>query len=207
MRTDYTHISILLDRSGSMQSIQSDVEGGFNAFIETQKKVAGKLTVTLSQFDDVYELVYANKDIHDVPGLKLMPRNSTALIDSLAKVIHDTGAALAALPESDRPGKVLILIITDGLENASKEYKPEQVSALVKQQEEKYSWAFQYLGANQDAVLAAQMVGIEAGLNYKAENTRGMFSAASASLQVNRESTSKKYNKLTQEEVDAATGS
>src|ERR1700712_1893887 len=114
MRSDYTHVSVLLDRSGSMQSIQSDVEGGFNSFIEAQKKVPGKLTVTLSQFDDVYELVYANKDINEVPQLNLQPRNSTALTDSLAKVIYDTGGALSALPEADRPGKVLILIITDG---------------------------------------------------------------------------------------------
>ena len=204
MRSDYTHVSVLLDRSGSMDSIRTDVEGGFNTFINSQKEVPGKLTVTLSQFDDVYELVYANKDISEVPELDLVPRNMTALTDSLAKVINDTGAALAALPERDRPGKVLILIITDGQENASREYKSDQVAKMVKHQEDKYNWAFQYLGANQDSVLAAGAVGIEAGLNYKTDRTRSMFSAASANLTENRVSAPGKYAKLTQEELDAA---
>lgn len=204
MRSEYTHVSVLLDRSGSMDSIRTDVEGGFNSFIKSQKAVPGKLTVTLSQFDDLYELVYSGKDIHDVPPLNLVPRNMTALTDSLAKVINDTGAALNALPENVRPGKVLILIITDGLENASREFTAEQVAKMVKHQQEKYAWSFQYLGANQDAVLAAQAVGIDAGVNYKKERTQSMFAATSASLSRNRVAAPGRYEVLTQLEVDEA---
>ena len=133
-RSDLTHLYFLLDRSGSMQSIKSDIEGGFAAFVDEQRKGAGECRATLAQFDDVYEVVYADRPLADVPPLDLQPRNMTALHDAMGRLITDAGAKLAALPEAERPGTVIVAIMTDGLENASKEWTRPAIKALVEQQ-------------------------------------------------------------------------
>src|SRR5688572_2581845 len=140
MNTDYTHISILLDRSGSMDSIKDDVIGGFNSFIEEQKKVPGKLTVTLSQFDTDYDVLFNSVDISKIPDIKgiFQPRGMTALLDSAAKLIIDTGKSLAEMNDTDRPGKILFVMITDGHENASEEQTRDSLAKMIKHQEEKY---------------------------------------------------------------------
>ena len=103
--TDPQHslIAVLLDRSGSMESIKSDTEGGFNAFIAEQRKEPLDIRVTLAQFDTDYDVVYANRPVQDVPPLELQPRGMTALYDALGKLITDVGAELAAMPEQQRP--------------------------------------------------------------------------------------------------------
>ena len=121
-RSDLTHLYFLLDRSGSMQSIKSDIEGGFAAFVDEQRKAPGECLANLSQFDDVYEVVYADRPLADVPPLDLQPRNMTALHDAMGRLITDAGAKLAAIPEDERPGTVIVAIMTDGLENASQEW-------------------------------------------------------------------------------------
>lgn len=98
-----THIYLLLDRSGSMQSIKTDTEGGFAAFVEEQKRTDGECRVTLAQFDNHYDVVYADRPIADVPPLELQPRGSTALLDAMGKLITDAGARLADLPDDRRP--------------------------------------------------------------------------------------------------------
>lgn len=155
-----THLYFLLDRSGSMQSIKSDTEGGFAAFIEEQRSAPGECRVTLAQFDDRYETVYADRRLADVPALDLQPRGSTALLDAMARLITEAGVRLAALPEDQRPGTVIVAIMTDGLENASREWTHAAIKALVEQQERDYSWQFLYLGADQDAIEVGASVGI-----------------------------------------------
>ena len=110
-----THLYFLLDRSGSMNSIVEDTVGGFDAFIAEQRKTPGECRVTLAQFDDAYEEVYADHPIADVPSLVLQPRGTTALLDSVARIVLDAGKRLAALPEDQRPGTVIVGIMTDGL--------------------------------------------------------------------------------------------
>ena len=117
-----THLYFLLDRSGSMHTIVEDTVGGFDAFIAEQRKTPGECKVTLAQFDDAYEEVYADRSVADVPSLVLEPRGTTALLDSVARLITDAGKRLAALPEDQRPGTVIVGIMTDGLENASREW-------------------------------------------------------------------------------------
>jgi len=129
----YTHLAFLLDRSGSMQSIRSDIEGGFDAFIAEQRGAAGRCTVTLAQFDTDYEVTYLDLPIDQVPPLDLRPRGRTALLDSIARLVNDTGAHLAALPEHERPGTVIVGIMTDGHENASREWTHPAVKALIVQ--------------------------------------------------------------------------
>jgi len=109
-----THVYVLLDRSGSMSAIADDTVGGFAAFIREQRAVAGRCRLSLAQFDDTYERVYASVDIQDVPALDLQPRGSTALHDAMVRLIGEAGAELAALPEDERPGTVLVAVLTDG---------------------------------------------------------------------------------------------
>jgi hypothetical protein len=160
-RPDLTHLYFLLDRSGSMQSIKSDIEGGFAAFVDEQRRASGEARATLAQFDDVYEVVYADRPVADVPPLDLRPRNMTALHDAMGRLITDAGAELAALPESRRPGTVIVAIMTDGLENASKEWTAAAIKALVEQQTTTYGWTFMYMGADQDAVEVGAALGID----------------------------------------------
>ncbi len=179
----YTHIAFLLDRSGSMQSIKTDTQGGFDAYIAAQQADPGRCTVTLAQFDEQYEEVYAGKDIAAVPPLDLQPRGMTALHDSIAQLIHSTGAFLSALPEGQRPGTVLVGIMTDGLENASKEWTGATVKKLIEQQEGQYDWTFSYMGANQDAIEVGASMGIaaERSLTYGTGNVAEAMVAYSAS--------------------------
>ena len=147
MKNNYTHVAILIDRSGSMNSIKSDVIGGFNQLIEDQRNVPGDLTVTLVQFDENMGLQFETiNDFSPLNEVKLLnesnyiPRGSTPLNDSLARLINETGARLAAKDESERPEKVLIVSITDGRENASKEHTKQSVKTLIEHQEKNYSW-------------------------------------------------------------------
>jgi hypothetical protein len=183
--SNYTHLSFLLDRSGSMQSIKSDTEGGFDAFIAEQRRQAGRCTVTLAQFDTEYEIVHDGVNIADVTALKLEPRGMTALLDSVARLIQDTGRHLAAMPEDRRPGTVIVGIMTDGLENSSKEWTRPAIKALIEEQERKYNWTFSYMGANQDAIEVGTSMGIAAdqSLTYGtgAGDAAAAFSAYSAS--------------------------
>jgi hypothetical protein len=155
-----THLYFLLDRSGSMQSIKGDTEGGFDAFIAEQLSQPGECRVTLSQFDDTYEEVYADRPVADVPPLALHPRGTTALLDSIGRLIGDAGARLAALPEERCPGMVIVGIMTDGHENASRELTHAQVKALIERQTRDYAWQFLYLGADQDAIEVGASIGV-----------------------------------------------
>lgn len=160
--TTLTHLYFLLDRSGSMQSIKDDTEGGFASFIEQQRTAEGECRVTLAQFDDQYDVVYADVAVADAPALELRPRGSTALLDAMGRLIIDTGVRLAALAEDDRPGTVIVAIMTDGQENASHEWTHPAIKALVEQQTTTYDWQFMYMGADQDAIEVGSSLGVAA---------------------------------------------
>lgn len=165
-KPDRTEIIVLLDRSGSMQEIRADMEGGFNSFIEEQKKVPGECYVSLYQFDDKFEQVFAGYPLSAVPKLRLLPRGNTALYDALDRTINLTGDRLALKPEWERPSKVVMMIITDGEENASRFATLEQVKAKIEHQEKKYSWGFIYLGSSPTTARDAVSLGIQAYSNY-----------------------------------------
>lgn len=163
MKNNYTHITLVLDRSGSMESIKTDTIGGLNQFVDTQKQVQAEITFTLIQFDDVYETVIAGKPIGEVPVFtkdNYIPRNTTALLDAIGRGIAETGDFLSSKKEEDRPSKVVFAIMTDGLENASTKFSREQVGKAIKEQKETYSWEFVFLGANQDAIATAASINI-----------------------------------------------
>lgn len=158
-------ISIVLDRSGSMASVRDGTIEAFNAFLKKQAEDPYPTTVSPHQFDDVYETVYAGRPAKEAPELTRLtfePRGSTALLDAIGRTIDQTGQRLASLPESDRPDKVLVVILTDGQENASREYTKQAVLDRIRHQEDKYAWTFVFLGAGIDAIATAASFGIGA---------------------------------------------
>lgn len=181
---NYTHLAFLLDRSGSMETIRSDIEGGFDAFIADQAGQPGRCTVTLAQFDDRYEVVYESRPVDLVPKLDLQPRGMTALLDSIGRLVTDVGAGLAAMPEEKRPGTVIVGIMTDGLENASREWTHPAINALIERQERDYSWTFSYMGANQDAIEVWAGLGIDAdrSMTYAPGHSREAMTGYSSSV-------------------------
>lgn len=162
---DISLIAALLDRSGSMQQIADDTRGGFDAYIakvRADRENGEQVFVSLAQFDNEYDDVYLNRPIDEVPPLDLQPRGMTALLDALGRFITSVGASLAALDEDQRPGDVTVLVMTDGMENASVEWKVDAVKALIEQQKNTYDWEFVFLGANIDAVSVGTSLGFDA---------------------------------------------
>jgi hypothetical protein len=162
MKADRTRIAIILDRSGSMNSVRESTVTGFNEFIKKQREMGGDVSVKLCQFDHEYEVVF-DKPLAEVPELtqnNFVPRGNTALYDAQGRTIVTLGEELAAMAEEERPSKVIVMTLTDGLENASREYKLDAIAAMIKHQQERYSWEFLFLGANQDAIFTARTMNI-----------------------------------------------
>lgn len=173
MKQGLSEIICIIDRSGSMDHIKNDAIGGFNTFLEEQKKLPGEATLTYIQFDTEYEVVHENKTLRDVQPINdsiYIPRGSTALLDAIGKTIDATGRRLANTPEENRPEKVIVAILTDGEENSSRQYNLSKIKEMIKHQKEKYSWEFIFLGANQDAFAEAVKIGIDTKdtLNFNA---------------------------------------
>lgn len=187
-------ITVVLDRSGSMATVRDDTIGGFNSVLEEQKQVPGTAYLTLVQFDDQYEIIYEGQKLRDVPELTtrtFVPRGSTALLDAIGRTINAVGARLTALPEAERPGKVLLLIMTDGEENSSHEFSRAQVFDMITHQREAYAWEVVFIGTNQDAVATGASYGIPASnaLSYAptpagTRQALGTFSKAASRMRM-----------------------
>jgi len=178
MKSNKTFLLIVLDRSGSMTSCWSDTKGGFKTTIEDQKKQPGECILSVYVFDDKVEVIEDFVDIQKANSeLLVNPRGSTALLDALGKAIVTSGEKLAALPENERPERVLVTQFSDGLENASREYTAESVKNLVKEQEEKYGWKFMFIGASLESVAQANSFGFNAANSavYSTTNSKGTF--------------------------------
>jgi hypothetical protein len=184
MRTDLTDITIVIDRSGSMSSIRSDAEGGINTFIESQKTEPGEALLTLVQFDTEYEFVHKGMPIGNVPHFHLVPRGSTALLDAVGRSINETGARLAAIEESERPGLVVFVIVTDGAENSSKEFTRAKIREMIEHQQSVYKWQFTFLAANQDAFAEGASMGIaQDGIaGYAMDKMQNVYAATSKKM-------------------------
>jgi hypothetical protein len=164
MKKDKTDITLVLDRSGSMESVKTDTIGGVNQFINDQKKFPGEANFSLIQFDDKYDVVFDGKDLQEVQLLTdhtYIPRGMTALLDAIGKTIERTGKRLEGLAEEERPEKVVFVIQTDGYENYSKQFTTEKIADMISHQRDIYKWEFVFLGANQDAIASAAKIGIQ----------------------------------------------
>ena len=162
MKKNLTEMVFILDRSGSMYSLTTDTIGGFNSMIENQKNEPGEAYVTTVLFDDQYELLHNHVNIKDVKPIttEYYARGCTALLDAVGKTINSVGARLSETPEDERPEKVIFIITTDGMENASLEFTKAKIKEMIEHQQNKYSWVFMFLGANMDAVSEAGSLGI-----------------------------------------------
>lgn len=185
-------IVFVIDRSGSMTSIANDMIGGFDAFIAKQKETPGECRVTLTQFDDTYDVVYTSRPLNEVRSLDLVPRGTTALLDAIGRTIVDTGNRLQKMREEERPSQVLFVIITDGHENSSREFNRARVFDMITHQRDKYSWEFIFLGANQDSLATAHDIGVSTtnAVTYAATKggTRGLMRGLSANVSTYRSS-------------------
>jgi len=185
---DYTDLNIILDRSGSMASIADDMIGGIKTFLDAEKATDDRTIVSFYQFDDKYDVIFIDKDIKDDININLVPRGNTALLDAIGRTIVSVGEKLTAMEENDRPNRVLFLIITDGRENASKEYTFERVKEQIKDQREVYSWDFLFLGTTEDALFQREDLGIGAksalGFDRNSASIVNAFAAVSESYQM-----------------------
>lgn len=178
MKENLSELIFVLDRSGSMSFIADDAIGGFNAFLESQKKIPGEAKLSLVLFDHEYQMIYNGVDIQKVEPLDdktYIARGTTALCDAIGRTIDDVGKRLSETPEEERPSKVLVAILTDGLENASHDYERAKINYMITHQTEKYSWQFLFLAANQDAITEGLSLGIGAtnSMNFCCDTAEG----------------------------------
>lgn len=189
MKENLTEIVFIIDKSGSMFNLADDTVGGFNSFIENQKKEPGEAKLTTVLFDTRYDIIHDGEDIQNVKPLtkkEYCPVGMTALYDALGSTINRVGRRLCETPEEQRPSKVIFVVTTDGLENASSEYTRSQVKDMITHQTEKYSWEFMFLGANIDAEEAATEIGISASMtsayNATSVGTTALYSTVSKAV-------------------------
>lgn len=159
---NYTALLLVVDRSGSMVNIKTDMEGGLTALLTEQKAMPGLLTVDLYTFDTKIDHVHALCSPDEVTVV-IEPRGGTALYDAIGRAVTEFGGTLAAMPEHARPDTVQVIVVTDGYENSSMEFRASSIRNLVTMQKQDYNWDFVFLGANQDAVLSGVELGFDAG--------------------------------------------
>jgi uncharacterized protein YegL len=210
-KENFTAINVIIDASGSMNHLTSDTIGSFNTFLSEQQAFPGEAAFTLCTFNTDYRLVHDFTPITGVPALDnktYRAEGGTALLDAMGTTMQSVGSKLAAMPEDERPSKVIFLIITDGHENSSKSYKPAQIKSMVEHQKDTYSWEFVFMGANIDAIAAGAGLGIDVRntLNYAAtsDGTKGLYSTVSSSMRSYRSSNSSKADFFNQQPVDVS---
>lgn len=165
MIDDYTHIVLVTDRSGSMESIKTDAQGGINTFIKEQKEQSGIATFALYDFDTEHRKVFGPSDIKKFESYALVPRGGTAMLDAIGRAVNETNSFVWSIPEVLRPKNVVFVIVTDGEENSSREYNYETIKKLITSKQE-LGWKFIFLAGDQDAVLNGAKMGIQYTTNY-----------------------------------------
>jgi uncharacterized protein YegL len=183
MKENFTEIVSILDRSGSMAGLTQDTIGGYNTFIGEQKLVPGNAAVTTVLFDDKYEVLHNGvtlKDIAPITGKDYFTRGCTALLDAVGKTVNSIGEKLSRMPEQERPSKVIFLIITDGMENASQEFTHAQIKEMIERQKNIYKWDFMFFGANIDSFGVSGSLGIDSSMTANFSATGQGLAAAFA---------------------------
>lgn len=163
MKKGLTELVFILDRSGSMGGLESDTIGGYNSMLEKQKKEPGEAIISTVLFDDQYELLHDRIKLSAISAItekEYFVRGSTALLDAIGKSIKKIVNVQRHTAEEEQAERVLFVITTDGMENASREFSYEDVRQMIEHEKEKYSWEFLFLGANIDAISTAERFGI-----------------------------------------------
>jgi Mg-chelatase subunit ChlD len=196
--TTRAHIAVVLDRSGSMNEIRSDAEGGLKAFLQTQREVPGEATVSLYQFDDHYETVYESQPVRDLPDFSLEPRGTTALLDAVGRTVARVDGWLRGLPDAAKPTHVIMVVVTDGLENASREFSLATIKELIAQRKAA-GWQFVFLAADQDAFATGGAMAMPTASSYSTAKRKMRESMTAAGTMVARGRMTNEYE-FTQEE-------
>lgn len=163
MKKGLTELVFILDKSGSMSGLESDTIGGFNSMLQKQRELEGECRITTVLFDNNYELLHDRIDIRAVSPMtekEYQVGGSTALLDAIGRTIRKLAGVQKNTAEGYRAENVMFVIITDGQENASREYSSQRVKKMIEEEKEKYGWEFVFLGANIDAVETAGRFGI-----------------------------------------------
>lgn len=169
-----TEMVFILDRSGSMEGLESDTIGGFNSMIEKQRTQEGKCYVSTVLFDHISEVIHDRVDLMKIEPMteeQYYVRGCTALIDAIGGAIHHISNIHKYARKDDVPQNTIFVIMTDGYENASRKYSSDKVKAMIERQKEKHGWEFLFIGANIDAVETAKHFGIDESraANYHAD--------------------------------------
>jgi Mg-chelatase subunit ChlD len=180
-----THVTFVLDSSGSMGSIREDTIGGFNTFLADQQAEEGSATVTLFDFNSTVNRVYRGTAIEGASELTTemyTPGGQTALHDAIVTAIDDTADFTTEIDEPDQPDNVVVVVLTDGKENAS-ETPQEIVRERVETKQDESDWEFLFIGANQDAALTAEGMGIDAqnslDMSHSGDGTQAAYESTS----------------------------
>ena len=197
MKNKITELVFILDKSGSMSGLESDTIGGYNAMLKKQQEEPGEAIVTTVLFDDNYELLH---DRTNIKGIKSITEKEyyvgglTALLDAIGKTISKIVNATRHTAKEHQAEKVIFVITTDGMENASREYDHHKVKEMIEHQKARYNWEFIFLGANIDAVSTARDIGIseDRAVKYHADGegtilNYNVVSEAIINLRANKE--------------------
>lgn len=210
-KANYTSINIVLDRSGSMTKLATETLQGFNHFLSEQKKFEGEASLTVATFSSTYTLTHdftPLKDVNDFTVEEYKTGGYTALLDAIGNTINATGAKLAAMPEEERPSKVIVVIVTDGAENYSRQFSRSQIFDMITHQREKYFWEFVFLGADQNSIQEAMSLGVTAmnAMQYSCDSIGVVsnYSTISANISSYRAGTAQQVNFFDQKVVPDA---
>lgn len=168
-----THIAVIADCSGSMRSIADDMNGALQAFLEEQAQQPGELTLDITTFDSLVNKPHQDAAPSEIVFPIIRPRGTTALYDAIGHTVDSLGTRLERRDEDARPGKVLVVVVTDGMENASTDYTADDVKTRVTRQQDEYDWGFVFLGANIDSFE------VGGGLGFRADSTMNYAATAS----------------------------
>ena len=162
MKNNLLHICFVLDESGSMYNSANDVVGGFQKLVEEQKaEKDGECIISLYRFSNKVTNDYIGKPVNEISNLEYSPGGCTAMNDGVGTAIDKIGKWLSDMDEAERPSKNIIVIMTDGQENCSREYTFDSVKHKIQHQEEKYNWTFIYMGTNLLDLKDANRLGIK----------------------------------------------
>lgn len=207
MKKNLTELVFILDKSGSMAGLEADTIGGYNSILKKQQHAEGEAIVSTVLFDHDYELLHDRINVRGISPIteaEYQVGGTTALFDAIGFTIQKIVNVQKRTSESERADKVMFVITTDGMENASREFTSNKIKAMVEKQKEKFGWEFIFLGANIDAVTTAAQFGIDEdfAVDYHADNIGTQLNYAAVNEVVMKFRSGKKIDRSWKEEIE-----